>query len=212
MEYTDNRPIVLIFIRTIGPVDPTYYAPTILQNLHKHVTLETFNEMDSNHHPVHMILTNVDVSYTTTSISRVDWYRYADRVASNIPDIPVLHTKEDINILVSKITAVICNAITKATTTLPLRTAKEANQTLKALIREKNRARRKYQITGDPVYRAVNNHLAKQVQELTKKTWNMKDGIVSSTYFQKTIKLSGKLRKCFENQTLKCLLSTPTGE
>lgn len=36
---------------------------TILQNVHRHAMLKTVKEIDSDHHPFHMWLTNIEVIY-----------------------------------------------------------------------------------------------------------------------------------------------------
>lgn len=163
LEYVDNRPNM----RVIGPEEPTYYSPAghrpdvldiaLIQNVNKQITIEAKNELDSDHYPVHLTMANVEFTHVTTNTTRVDWYEYADRIVENTPNVMIINTQNDIDESVRQITTVISNAIAEATTTKP--PIIEVNRTLKRLIQERNRARRRYQRSGEPEHRAVKNRL-----------------------------------------------------
>lgn len=169
-DYAENHRDIIID----GPVDPTHYPgngyrPDVLDiAILKDVTfqhqLTSLPELDSDHNPVLLHLGQLRNDHTET-INSVSWPAFTDHLQDSMGRIDLIHTTEDLEDAVGRLTSRIQSSIRFATNTKPAPDRRDRlPDHIKDLIRTKNRARRLAQRTMNPAHRAENNRLAAEVR------------------------------------------------
>lgn len=158
-----------------GPVDPTHYSPigtpdvldiAIFKEITVQYALTSLNDLSSDHNPVLMTLGNAvrDPEFAERRI--ICWPAFTDHLEQNLQKIQFFRTKTQLDDAVVTFTTTIQNSLNNASRvereiTRQDRLPEEINQ----LITAKNRARKRYQRSWNPVDREQYNRLAVQVNE-----------------------------------------------
>lgn len=146
-----------------GPIEPTYYhfmvkTPpdvldiAILRNILTSYDITTIQALTSDHNPILMTIGNKMVNTPTSprfSYAKADWQRFRAHIHNRLTaaPLPLLETQDDINIAISFLSALIRQAATVAIPkSIPITSNHLAlSPALRACIREKNKARRRWQ-------------------------------------------------------------------
>ncbi|GLV46515.1 hypothetical protein CBL_20844 [Carabus blaptoides fortunei] len=156
----------------------------ILQNVVYPFTMTVTSELNSDHEPVQMdFYTNEPTSTMTTT--KTSWPNYTDLIQHSFTIRTNIHTPENLEEEVEKFTNILQSALNKSQYSVnhsPQRTP--ITDTIKTLIKSKNRARRKWQRTLNPEDKRAANQLKEQVtqslKEYREKSWQEKITTLSS--------------------------------
>ncbi|GLV33479.1 hypothetical protein CBL_05044, partial [Carabus blaptoides fortunei] len=174
-------------VTVTGPVEPTYFSAAeyrpdvldiaLLRGIASTHTVYAVNELSSDHIPVILELAGTQSINTSTQRSRVNWKVFTTHLEDTTGPIPAtIQTTQQLDDAVLWITEKIQASIQSATT-VPSRTHNSSPlpQHIVELIRDRNKARRRWQQTADPADRVAKNRLCTQVhdalRELKNQAW-----------------------------------------
>ncbi|UYV85105.1 hypothetical protein LAZ67_X004585 [Cordylochernes scorpioides] len=156
----------------VAPSSPTHYSPlgnpdfldfAVLKNIPWTPKARTSDDLSSDHLPVIFEL-NCPKDEFTTQLSRVtNWVHFQQDLISTTPPRLPLKTEVDIDSAVGFLNEKINNSYSKNTIVSSSKLIK--NPKTKALIREKNKARKRWQSTWDPAHRATYLNLQGKVNQ-----------------------------------------------
>ncbi|UYV71775.1 hypothetical protein LAZ67_9000338 [Cordylochernes scorpioides] len=156
----------------VAPSSPTHYSPlgnpdfldfAVLKNIPWTPKARTTDDLSSDHLPVIFEL-NCPKDEFTTQLSRVtNWVHFQQDLISTTPPRLPLKTEVDIDSAVGILNEKINNSYSKNTIVSSSKLIK--NPKTKALIREKNKARKRWQSTWDPAHRATYLNLQGKVNQ-----------------------------------------------
>ena len=157
-----------------GPFTPTHFSHNrpdildiaVLKDCPLTFSLDTLNDLSSDHNPV---LMNLGHDHPDDSIpvsrSKISWPKFTEHLKNTLGPIPYINTIPELEDSVSALTTKIQTSLQFATSQFQT-TAKTLNVPthIMDLIREKRRARRRAQISLDPTDRTTANRLIQQVR------------------------------------------------
>ncbi|UYV77902.1 hypothetical protein LAZ67_15002762, partial [Cordylochernes scorpioides] len=167
----------------VAPSSPTHYSPlgnpdfldiAILRNIPWTSRIKTLDALSSDHLPVILELTCPKDEFTTRACRLTNWVHFQqDLISSTPPRIP-LKTEANIDSAVTLLNDKIYNSYSK--NTVISSSSSKQNPSTKALIKEKNKARKRWQATWDPAHRAIYLNLQGKVNKALKsdstENWN----------------------------------------
>lgn len=173
-------------IQVIGPTEPTHYGVhgrpdvldiAILNNIPYRAEIETVHDLDSDHNPVLLHLEVEDLDFAPSTIDLVDYEFFKETLQSTVGPVPSIHSVEEIDIAVEHLEQKMLEAKSTATRSESLRKRRDVlPQDIRDLIRERNRARKRYHRTLAPEDRTEKNRLIaevrRQLAEYREETWN----------------------------------------
>jgi hypothetical protein len=145
----------------LGPTEPTLYhhrgsLPDVIdivvtRKLPMTVDLTVLRELSSDHNPV-LIQIGGPTHRTTITKKITSWPIFADAIQEELPEVPRINDVRQLEASVDELTSAISRAISRASSEKELKTKNPIQLPLavRELIREKNRARRRYQHSLDP--------------------------------------------------------------
>ncbi|UYV77939.1 hypothetical protein LAZ67_15002938 [Cordylochernes scorpioides] len=167
----------------VAPSSPTHYSPlgnpdfldiAILRNIPWTSRIKTLDALSSDHLPVILELTCPKDEFTTRACRLTNWVHFQQDLISSTPPRVPLKTEANIDSAVTILNDKIYNSYSKHTV-ISYSSSKQ-NPSTKALIKEKNKARKRWQATWDPAHRAIYLNLQGKVNKALKsdstKNWN----------------------------------------
>lgn len=196
-QYTENNninilaPLVPTFFGTNGVADILDIALT--KNFPNHININSPSVLSSDHNP---IVLEIGDPPTTDVISNqiTDWDKFRTIIGNKLTLSTKLLCETDLDNEVEHFTSQINSAIQEATTTRTKPVSKIGIPlSIKNLIREKNRARKRAQLTLSPVDKQIatslNNQVKQKLTEFRNTQWDLKvESIISSNELHKLTK------------------------
>jgi len=159
----------------LGPTEPTLYhhrgsQPDIIdivvtRKLPTTVDLTVMRELSSDHNPV---LIEIGGPNQQTIITKkiTSWPLFADAIQEELPEVPRINDIRQLEAAVDELTSAISRAMERASSDKELKNKNPILLPLaiRELIREKNRARRRYQHSLDPKDKKVMTALQEEVK------------------------------------------------
>lgn len=157
-----------------APQEPTHYSPTgladvldvtILKDVPLQHHLQAVNELDSDHTPVLLFLGSTPRGQDSVEKKTTSWPDFTAHLQEHLPRITPIRSNQQLEEAVQTLTNAVKNSLLHAT-----RTRREPRREfplpaeIRDLIREKNRQRRRWQLTWDPEERRLYNQLAAEVK------------------------------------------------
>jgi len=173
-------------IQVLGPIEPTHCGTrgrpdvldiAVLNNIPYRAEVETVYELDSDHNPVLLHLEVDDLESVPETIERVDYELFTESLQSTVGPIPSIQSVEEIDNAVKHLEQKMQKAKNTATRAQSLKKRRDALPgEIRDLVRERNRARKRYHRTLAPDDRAEKNRLIAEVRrrlaEFREDTWN----------------------------------------
>ena len=162
--------------------NPSTIELAIVKNI-KYATIETINDLDSDHLPIILTLNNsktpLNPDKKFLNYSKANWNLFRNYINTSLKITTKLKTEKDIDLAINNITIITQNAIKTA---IPLDKFKLktnfSNDEIKNLIKERNKIRRKIQRTGCKILKSKRNQISKIINsklfELNNKNWKNK--------------------------------------
>ncbi|UYV61349.1 hypothetical protein LAZ67_1004502 [Cordylochernes scorpioides] len=167
----------------VAPSSPTHYSPlgnpdfldiAILRNIPWTSRIKTLDALSSDHLPVILELTCPKDEFTTRACRLTNWVHFQQDLISSTPPRVPLKTEANIDSAVTILNDKIYNSYSK--NTVISSSSSKQNPSTKALIKEKNKARKRWQATWDPAHRAIYLNLQGKVNKALKsdstENWN----------------------------------------
>ncbi|UYV62896.1 hypothetical protein LAZ67_2002298 [Cordylochernes scorpioides] len=167
----------------VAPSSPTYYSPlgnpdfldiAILRNIPWTSRIKTLDALSSDHLPVILELTCPKDEFTTRACRLTNWVHFQQDLISSTPPRVPLKTEANIDSAVTILNDKIYNRYSK--NTVISSSSSKQNPSTKALIKEKNKDRKRWQATWDPAHRAIYLNLQGKVNKALKsdstENWN----------------------------------------
>lgn len=179
-RFVDQRDMVVL-----GPEEPTHFGHVgrpdvldiaVLKDVVHQTRIQVIGgELDSDHDPVILHLGREDEMDPPAEYDKVNWQLFKESLATRVGPVPRIWVKEDIDLAIENLESRVREAKTDATTTVSLRTRRDGlPPDIRDLVRDRNRARRRYRRTLAPVDRADVNRLCAEVRRRLQEYRNSK--------------------------------------
>lgn len=173
LNYTLTNNLIVIF-----PDEPTHFpengaTPTIIDiGINKNITnisnINVIKEMSSDHNPISFSLGSQIKNISDKLVydyDMVDWNKFRQILNEKITMATKIKTPQELEIEVQKFTTIINNCIKNI---IPVKTAQQLQDKLPSIILQmikyKNKMRKKWQITRNPVYKIICNSITKTIR------------------------------------------------
>lgn len=184
-DYTTNKGFNIL-----APNEPTFYGTSgpadildigIISNIPKNVHISTVTELSSDHNPIILEVGEFNEPPITFHKQKIDWDKFKTICSSSIKLTTKLKCSEDIDLEIENFTGKITNALETSSTTINCNNPYTRNSlppNLKQLIKTKNKAKKRAQLTMSPLDKAEANRLTTLVKN---EIYNYKNSIWNTT-------------------------------
>jgi len=173
-EYKHRHPNIQVHppnIPTHYPFNPNH-RPDILDmaitnEINAHLELVVSERFNSDHWPVECAISRINLLNYEIPRNSIDWQLYAVQLSRTVTSFPVLNSKRDIDVEIQSFINDVKDALRHASRPItdPNENYQVLPQRIRLLIQEKNRVRRRFQRTRDPILGRLKNRLQSQVHE-----------------------------------------------
>ena len=155
---------------------PSTVDLAIIKNLRNFESIETLNELDSDHHPILITLRQEKVATTRNSFlnyKKADWNQFTNYITEHLTIEMKLKDPESIDRAVNTLTQIINDAtITAIPRTNQKLEAIELPLSIRQEIANRNKIRKLYQNTNKKSYKTLYNYYSKIVSKMINKHFN----------------------------------------
>ena len=158
----------------IGPEEPTHHNRdgtgdvldiAILKDVPLPVQLTAMSDLDSDHNPVLLTLGTGPAEQDARLAKTTCWAAFTDHLDESMPRIPIIHSPADLEKAVESVTNAIQLSLQASTTTKEQSSHRDPiPEEIKQLIRDRNKARRRYQRYWDAADRIIYHDLKRAVR------------------------------------------------
>lgn len=187
-KYVQKHNINLIYpekhthIPSNNNLNPSTIDIALFKNINKGSSIDVIEELSSDHYPIIITFNNLPINTVEDSpklnSKKTDWIKFRELIEDNL----ILKTKfqnnNEVDHCINQLSTIISQAYKNSTPTVKIRSPEQLPSHIKQKIKIKNALRRKYQKTGNPALRTLQNKytnlIKKEISDWTDQQWSNK--------------------------------------